>query len=562
MGLRSEDVNQLVYRYLRESGFLHSSYIFQFESQIYRNEGDLPNVEPGALLRVLQKGLQYMDVETHLNEDGTARLCTAPFSLVGKHVCSVQAGTDGGSSAGGSSARLAPKKGNGVGSRAGAEAPAPLPSPPAHGGHTLVHDTAAKDSRRGAKARDADDAAPMVVDHSAPAAGAAAGASAAGAADDDDDAAMDVDVPDAERESHRAALEPRPGRRSRTVDSAQLLRGHTSPVFLCSWSPASASVLATGAGDGTARIWDLSSLADGERAIVLHHDPEEGESRVDVTAIAWNALGTLLATACFNGQLRVWTAAGELALTLRQRPVPIIAMRWNRDGSGLLSAYLDGTIVLWDTQAGQKRREYRAHSGCVLDVDWLDSSTFASCGNDRTIKVWHDSDAPAPAKTFSGHKSDINAIRWHPGGKYLASASDDGTVKVWSMASDRPVQDFLGHSQQVYLVKWVPRPDKAVLASASFDGTVRVWDVHSGSCLRVLSAHTKAVDSLAFSADGRYLATGSFDRKVCIWRVKDGSLVKTYLADDSVHDVQWAPKGRIAVAVASSNVALFDPLPA
>ncbi|KAJ1869291.1 hypothetical protein LPJ57_005569, partial [Coemansia sp. RSA 486] len=74
MILRSDDVNYLVYRYLKESGFLHSSYIFQFESQIYKTDREQPNVDPGTLIRVLQKGLQYMDVETHLNEDGTARL--------------------------------------------------------------------------------------------------------------------------------------------------------------------------------------------------------------------------------------------------------------------------------------------------------------------------------------------------------------------------------------------------------------------------------------------------------------------------------------------------------
>ncbi|KAJ2581793.1 hypothetical protein GGH95_001888, partial [Coemansia sp. RSA 1836] len=91
MVLKSEDVNYLVYRYLKESGFLHSSYIFQFESQIFKNDNEIPSVEPGSLIRVLQKGLQYMDVETHLNEDGSARLCTAPFALVGKHVCSLMA---------------------------------------------------------------------------------------------------------------------------------------------------------------------------------------------------------------------------------------------------------------------------------------------------------------------------------------------------------------------------------------------------------------------------------------------------------------------------------------
>ncbi|KAJ2457286.1 hypothetical protein GGI03_006140 [Coemansia sp. RSA 2337] len=128
------------------------------------------------------------------------------------------------------------------------------------------------------------------------------------------------------------------------------------------------------------------------------------------------------------------------------------------------------------------------------------------------------------------------------------------------MSSDTPVQDFFGHAQQVYIVKWLPRPDKAIVASASFDGTVRVWDVQSGACLRVLSGHTASVNCLSFSSDGRYLASGSFDNSVRIWSIKDGSLFKTFVTDDGIHDVQWAAKGRVAVAIASSQVAILDPL--
>ncbi|KAJ2655946.1 hypothetical protein IW148_005841 [Coemansia sp. RSA 1199] len=500
MVLKSDDVNYLVYRYLRESGFLHTSYIFQFESQLHKNEEELPNVEPGSLIRVLQKGLQYMDVETHLNEDGTARLCTAPFSLVGKHVCSVH-----------TEARK-------LGDKNVARGPEPSP----HGGHTLVHD--AKEKR-----------VVRPVDNG------------------DESESMDVDVPDAERDASRADASKR--RRGRMVEAAQMLHGHTAPVFLCAWCPGQPSVLATGAGDGTARIWDMARPTD---SVVLRHDATDASARVDITSIAWNEQGSLLATASFNGQLRVWTTLGEQRQVLRQRRVPIIALRWNRKGTVLATAYLDGSIALWDVCNGQQRHEFRAHSGCVLDVDWLDNTTFASCGSDKFIRVWRDMDSQ-PIKTFSGHKSDINAIKWHPGGKYLASASDDGSVKVWSM-NESLVHDFTGHSQQVFLVKWLPRSDKAILASASFDGTVRVWDIHANSCTRVLDAHSKPVDCLAFSSDGRHLATGSFDRKVCVWSIKDGSLLKSFIADDVVHDVQWAPKGRIAVALASSHVAVFDPL--
>ncbi|KAJ1962260.1 hypothetical protein GGI12_002747 [Dipsacomyces acuminosporus] len=558
MVLKSDDVNYLVYRYLKESGFLHSSYIFQFESQIHKSDREIPNVEPGSLIRVLQKGLQYMDVETHLNEDGTARLCTAPFSLVGKHVCSVQTG--GGSS---STVDLYARTNKANGGSGTKQTDAASKSrmdvdeistsannavAAAHGGHTLVHDTATAATTANAVSATAS----RDRKHAA-----ATGADLA----EEDDENMDIDVPDTERDSKKAFSDSaKPGRKARIIDRVLTLRGHTSPVFLCAWNPAS-NMLATGAGDGTARIWDFSrpKSDDGYVRVLKHEGSKDGS--VDITAVVWNAQGSALATASFNGQLRVWTASGEPKFTPGQRQVPIIAMRWNARGNYLLSAYLDGSILLWDVQTGQLRQEFRGHSGSALDIDWQDNTTFASCSADKSIIVWRVGES-SPVKTFTGHKSDINAIKWHPNGKYLASSSDDGTVKIWTLSSDTPVQDFIGHAQQVYSLKWLPRSDKAIVASASFDGTVRVWDVHSSSCLRVLSAHTEAVHCFAFSSDGRYLASGSFDKKVRIWSIKDGTLFKTFAADDGVHDVQWAAKGKVAVAIANNTVAVFDPLSA
>lgn len=64
-------------------GFRYSSYTFQHESQIHKSEYRNANIQPGALVDVLHKGLQYMDIETHLDEVhlpfGIA--CTTPRSM-------------------------------------------------------------------------------------------------------------------------------------------------------------------------------------------------------------------------------------------------------------------------------------------------------------------------------------------------------------------------------------------------------------------------------------------------------------------------------------------------
>ena len=68
-------------------------------------------------------------------------------------------------------------------------------------------------------------------------------------------------------------------------------------------------------------------------------------------------------------------------------------------------------------------------SAPCLDVHWQSDSVFASCSTDPTIYVCQLSEH-LPVKTFRGHADEVNCIRWDPSGHYLASCSDDCTLKV------------------------------------------------------------------------------------------------------------------------------------
>ncbi|CDS11926.1 hypothetical protein LRAMOSA04122 [Lichtheimia ramosa] len=362
--------------------------------------------------------------------------------------------------------------------------------------------------------------------------------------------------------SEQAAAKPQTMVDSKDV---HVLTGHQSEVFSCSWNPVEPLLLASGSGDATARLWRIpeDGSKTAEPPIVLSHLPNLNENK-DVTTLDWNPSGTLLATGSYDGQARIWTLKGELRFLMAQHRGPIFSLKWNGKGDLILSGSADNTTVVWDPETGEMKQQYELHSLAILDVDWMDNTTFASCSSDKTIFVCRVGETE-PLKKWTGHEDEVNAVRWDPTGQYLASCSDDMTTKIWSLSSDQPVQEIRGHSLQIYTLQWAPysrtstESSPRILATASFDATVRLWDALNGTCLHVLQSHSEAVYSISFSPDARLLATGSFDEQLNVWNAKDGTLQETFKANGGIFEVHFNKNGdKLAACTSNKQVVILD----
>uniref|UniRef100_A0A0A9XQ00 F-box-like/WD repeat-containing protein TBL1XR1 n=2 Tax=Lygus hesperus TaxID=30085 RepID=A0A0A9XQ00_LYGHE len=352
------------------------------------------------------------------------------------------------------------------------------------------------------------------------------------------------------------------------ASKATVLRGHESEVFICAWNPTT-DLLASGSGDSTARIWDMSDNCTSGNQLVLRHCIQKGGTEVpsnkDVTSLDWNCEGTLLATGSYDGYARIWRTDGRLASTLGQHKGPIFALKWNKRGNYILSAGVDKTTIIWDAPSGQCTQQFSFHSAPALDVDWQTNTSFASCSTDQCIHVCR-LNVEKPIKSFQGHTNEVNAIKWDPQGNLLASCSDDMTLKIWSMKQDTCVHDLQAHSKEIYTIKWSPTgPGTAnpnmnlILASASFDSTVRLWDVDRGACIHTLTKHTEPVYSVAFSPDGKFLASGSFDKCVHIWSTQSGQLVHSYKGTGGIFEVCWNSRGdKVGASASDGSVFVLD----
>lgn len=382
MSFSSDEVNFLVYRYLQESGelegkqsaemaiivtalpvgFLHSAYMFGIESHISQSNINGALVPPAALLSIIQKGLQYTEAEISVGEDG--KHPKSVFRALVTHRNFTISGTE---------TKIVEKL---------SLIDAVMPEVVANRQNQMNKSKAAMEmsDTNGDQASDTTNAA--------------SGAERTeGAKKDEMDADNFVEI---------------------QQNKATILRGHESEVFICAWNPMR-DLLASGSGDSTARIWDMSDNAPSSHQLVLRHCINKGGAEVpsnkDVTSLDWNCDGTFLATGSYDGYARIWTTEGRLANTLGQHKGPIFALKWNKRGNYILSAGVDKTTIIWDAETGESTQQFSFHNAPALDVDWQTNTSFASCSTDQQIHVCK-LGFDKPVKTFVGHLVSSSATWW------------------------------------------------------------------------------------------------------------------------------------------------------
>jgi WD40 repeat protein len=144
----------------------------------------------------------------------------------------------------------------------------------------------------------------------------------------------------------------------------------------------------------------------------------------------------------------------------------------------------------------------------------------------RLDPVWPLPDRPDPTQpaTAAGHTGGVTCCAFSPDGTLLASASDDGTTRLWHLPGGTQRLVLTGHTGGVWGCAF--SPDGTLLATTSDDGTARLWRVADGSTAAVLAGHDGWVTCCAFSPDGALLATAAVDGTARLWRVGDNDVVR------------------------------------
>src|SRR5437867_8390388 len=170
-----------------------------------------------------------------------------------------------------------------------------------------------------------------------------------------------------------------------------------------------------------------------------------------VLAVEFSPDGQTLATACWDGSMRLWDAeTGLPKSSVLPQGAPLLRLAFSRDGRRLAAASVNGTVRVWNLEANVPMEKRLPQAEAV----WVEFSrdqrrlAVAATGGERGVRVWdaRSGEALTPL-LLSGER--VNQAVFSPSGTLLATRSEDGPVRVLDMESGKEVFPAPQHQKPV-----------------------------------------------------------------------------------------------------------------
>jgi WD40 repeat protein len=229
-----------------------------------------------------------------------------------------------------------------------------------------------------------------------------------------------------------------------------------------------------------------------------------------------------------------------------------VSVSWSSSGLWLAAVSAGGTGYIFEAVSGQCVQQLMAHRSGATRVAWHPKiPLLATAGQDGVVRLWEPR-LDGLIKELNCGAEWVEHLAWSDSGKYLAIAAGR-KLKVWDTSGEL-IREYPDHSHTIAAIAW--KADSEELVSACY-GQLQFWSPEEAQALRTFSWKGSML-SLAWSPDGRYLCHGNQDATVHFWIVTSGQELQMWGYPTKVREIAWDHRSRYLATGGGSSITVWD----
>ncbi len=207
----------------------------------------------------------------------------------------------------------------------------------------------------------------------------------------------------------------------------------------------------------------------------------------------------------------------------------------------------DGTLRLWNLKTAREVRRFKGLDGPVVRARFSPDGRRVIAGGTRHAALVYDVDTGEQVAQFNGIRSPFrHGIALTPDGRHALIGEGVGSVHICSLATGEIIHTLRQPDDRVMAIAVSPDGTRALATSGD---EVYVWNLETRRQIGRLRGHTKLIQSVAFSSDGRRAVTAGIDGSVRLWTVETQEETRRFLGhQDGVLCARFTPNDRFIVS--------------